>query len=152
MRPRLHSNLNRARKQAGFALVFAIFVLVALSALGVYVVSISTTQHQTSSLAIQTARALSAARAGLEWGVYTELQLGVDTTCNSDTVFSAGTGNALAAFPGFSVTTTCEAVTNYTEGGDNFDVYRLSSVASFGAFGSPEFVARRVQVNFEVGL
>jgi len=144
--------LKTRRKASGFALVFAIFVLVVMSALGVYVVSISTTQHQTSTLALQTARALSAARAGLEWGVYTELQGGVDSACNSNTVFSAGTGNALTAFQGFTVAVSCEAVNNFMEGGDNFDVYRIRSVATFGAFGSAEFVSRSLRVNFEVGL
>lgn len=61
-------------KQAGFSLVSAIFLLVVLAALGVAMVTISTVQHQSSSLDIQGVRAYQAARAGIEWGLYKKLQ------------------------------------------------------------------------------
>ncbi|WP_229723902.1 pilus assembly PilX family protein [Oxalicibacterium solurbis] len=57
----------------GFSLVSAIFLLIVLAALGVAMVTISTTQHQSSSLDIEGVRAYQAAKAGIEWGVYQKL-------------------------------------------------------------------------------
>lgn len=59
-----------AAYQRGFSLVSAIFLLVVLAVLGVAIVSISTTQHTSSALDLQGARAYQAARAGIEWGVF----------------------------------------------------------------------------------
>lgn len=60
----------RAARMRGFSLVSAIFLLIVLAALGVAMVTISTTQHQSSSLDIEGVRAYQAAKAGIEWGVY----------------------------------------------------------------------------------
>src|SRR5512135_2799967 len=58
----------------GFALVTAIFLLVVLSALGAYLLSIASIQHTTAALDLMGARAYQAARAGIEWGAYQVLQ------------------------------------------------------------------------------
>lgn len=62
---RLHAERIR-----GFAIVSAIFILVVLAALGAFIVNISTSQQIGSALDVQGVRAYSAARAGLEWGLY----------------------------------------------------------------------------------
>ena len=54
--------------QKGITLIGAIFVLVIVSLLGQYLVSISSVQRQTSLLALQSSRAYQAANAGIEWG------------------------------------------------------------------------------------
>ena len=58
------------KKMHGVAIVAAIFILVVLSALGAFIVSISTTQQVGSALDVQGVRAYQGARAGLEWGLY----------------------------------------------------------------------------------
>lgn len=55
----------------GFAIVSAIFILVVLAALGAFMVSVSTSQQIGSALDVQGVRAYQAARAGIEWGLYT---------------------------------------------------------------------------------
>jgi MSHA biogenesis protein MshP len=62
------------RAQAGFSLVSAIFLLVVLAALGAAMVNISTVHQASSALDVQGARAYQAARAGIEWGLYQQLQ------------------------------------------------------------------------------
>ena len=60
----LNSNIGRhalGLRQSGFALVTAIFILVVLAGLGAAMVSISTTQHTTVAMDIQSARAQQAA-------------------------------------------------------------------------------------------
>jgi len=57
-------------KQRGFAVLGAILILVLLSILGIALTLLSETQQRSSVLDIETARALSAARAGAQWGIY----------------------------------------------------------------------------------
>lgn len=53
--------------EAGFALVTAIFMLVVLSALAVYLVTFSTTGQVSSAIDVQETQAWRAARAGIEY-------------------------------------------------------------------------------------
>lgn len=57
------------RKQEGFAIVSAIFILVALAVLGAFIAAVSSMQHVGSALDVQGAQAYQAARSGTEWGV-----------------------------------------------------------------------------------
>lgn len=86
-------------RQAGFAYIAAIIILVALGGLTLTLTRLSTTQQATSAMDAQQAFALQTARAGTEWGMY-----------------MAVTGNACPASPttldfrnvnGFAVTVTC---------------------------------------------
>ena len=86
-----------AVRMRGFSLVSAIFLLIVLAALGVAMVTISTTQHQSSSLDIEGVRAYQAAKAGIEWGVYQRLRN------NSCAVSST------IAMSGFTVMIACNA-------------------------------------------
>lgn len=81
----------------GFSLVSAIFLLIVLAALGVAMVTISTTQHQSSSLDIEGVRAYQAAKAGIEWGVYQRLR---NNGCAASSAI---------AVSGFTVTIACTA-------------------------------------------
>ena len=58
------------KKQRGFSLVSAIFLLVVIAALGTFAVTLSTTQQQSSALDVMGARAYQAAQAGIEWGAF----------------------------------------------------------------------------------
>ena len=55
--------------QRGFAIVSAIFIVVALAALGAFIATVSSTQHVGNALDIEGARGYQAARAGVEWGI-----------------------------------------------------------------------------------
>ena len=93
MKPIIH----RAR---GFTIVSAIFILVVLAALGAFIVSVSTNQQIGSALDVQGVRAYQAARAGLEWGLYRQLQ---DASCVGATSFAP----AASTLSGFTVTVAC---------------------------------------------
>ena len=62
-------NNRHSSRHNGFAAIAAIFLLVALAALGAFMVTFSNTQQLTSAQDLQGSRAYWAARAGLEWGI-----------------------------------------------------------------------------------
>ncbi len=64
LRPRLPS------AERGFTLVSALFILVVLTALGGFILSVSTNQQLGSAMDVQGVRAYEAARGGIEWGLY----------------------------------------------------------------------------------
>ncbi|MES2297881.1 MAG: hypothetical protein V4582_12620 [Pseudomonadota bacterium] len=87
------------RRAAGVGLVTAIFILVVLSGLAVAMMSITSSQQASSALDIQGARAYQAARAGIEWGLFQQLQLNV---CPNQSITPAAT-----TLSTFTVTVTC---------------------------------------------
>jgi MSHA biogenesis protein MshP len=128
-------------------LVAAIFVLVVLAALGVFIVTIGEVQRSTTTTALQGARAYFAAQSGLEWGIYQAVPPGGGSSCPGvglPTTFSpAGTG-----FNGFTVTVTCvgDAGNPYGESGGNVNIYAVTSTATFGTFGTPDYFSRTLQI------
>jgi MSHA biogenesis protein MshP len=93
----------------GFAILSAIFILVVLAALGAFILNISSSQQIGSALDVQGARAYQAARAGIEWGLYRQLQQG---NCAAATSFVP----AGALLAGFTVTVTCAATVDANGG------------------------------------
>ncbi|MBI2994809.1 MAG: pilus assembly protein MshP [Gammaproteobacteria bacterium] len=125
-------------RERGFSLVTAIFLLVVVAAIGTFMVTIGTTQQQTSLLSVLSSRALYAADSGMEWAIATVLN--TDACFGSPTTFTLGGGAA----SGYSVTGTC-AVSSHTEGPDTYNVFSLSATASLGSAGSPEYIRRSVR-------
>ncbi len=123
-------------RQRGFALVAAIFLLVVLSSLGVFMVRISGVQNQTVNVVLLGARALQAARAGIEWGAFRALDAANCTT----TTLSLTEGG----LDGFDVDVTCTS-SSHTENGNTYTVYFLDVEARAGAYGMPDYVSRRIQ-------
>lgn len=69
----------RARvKSGGIAIVTAIFLLVALAGLAAAVVTLTTAQQSGTAQDMQGMRAYQAARAGIEWALYTAQQSGLN--------------------------------------------------------------------------
>ena len=62
--------MMRLRSISGFALPSAIFLLVILSALGAFILNVSSSQQQGMALDIRGERAWQAANAGMEWVRY----------------------------------------------------------------------------------
>jgi len=142
----------RTRKTSrGFSLIAAIFLLVVIAALGAFVVTISTTQQQTSALDVNGSRAYQAARAGIEWGIYQILRgAGATGTLSCS---AAGTANAVpmpsaaATFAGFTVSVTCSSRTATEASGGVITSYQLVSTATAGgAPADPNYVERRITV------
>jgi MSHA biogenesis protein MshP len=63
-------------RNAGFAAIAAIFILVVLAGLGVVMVTLSTTQQRSAAFDIQGVQAYQAARAGIEFGAFRTLTTG----------------------------------------------------------------------------
>lgn len=89
----------RTRRQAGFTLVTAIFLITILFALSAFMVSFRVYQESSTSLDTLGTRAFAAARSGVEWGTYNSLR---NNTC------AASTSLALAGtLAGYTATVTC---------------------------------------------
>lgn len=121
--------------ERGVALLSAIFLLVVLGSLALYLLSLSSTQHFTSMWAAQGARAHYAAQSGLEWGAAQAINGG--GACNDTLAVDAG-GSAP-----FTVVVSCSS-SAFLESGVTRTVWLIDARArSGGAIGSPGFVQRR---------
>ena len=112
------------------SLVTALFILVVLSAIGGYMILAAGVQSQTTVMALQGVRAYYAARSGLEWGIFRDLASG---SCANGT-FDVGD---------FSVSVDCRE-TIFTEGGNDYTVFRISSLAEWGSYGDENYVSRQL--------
>lgn len=140
--------------QRGFSLVAAIFLLVIIAGLGVFMLSVYSTQRATANQDILGTRAYHAAKAGLEWGSFQILSPEntdpaappvAPATCAAAT----GTPVFAGALTGFVVNVTC-AMTDTTEGKNTIRVYQLTSTAVYpavltvGTLPGPDYVERRL--------
>ena len=122
-------------RQRGFSLIAAIFLLVVVAALVIYVTNIGVVQQTTLLYGVQGARASQAARSGIEWGTHQAINLG---NCAASTSFTH------ASFGGFTVEVRCTQTTHF-EGVTQIDTYSFESIASSGVYGSLDYVQRRIQ-------
>ncbi len=115
------------KKQAkGFVLMLAIFLIISLAAIGVYLLTIATGQLEAGIQDEQAARAYQAARAGVEWGAYQVLR---------NPAFAAACAGApqtenrplLNGLDGFHAIISCQLVGNESESGQPVRVFRLVS-------------------------
>jgi MSHA biogenesis protein MshP len=133
---------NLIRKNKGFLLPAAIFILVILAALGAYALNITSAQQSTSSQDVQGARAYQAARAGVEWAAYQVLSPG--TTALANCPASPST----LAVDNFSVAVSCARSADYYEQGTDHTIaiYDITATASFGTAGTAGYIERQIQV------
>ena len=124
----------------GFALVPALFLIVVLAALGAVAIRVGNGEQQTVTMALQQARALAAARAGIEWGAYNAL---VNHNCAATSTLNLGE----AALTGFSVIVTCSS-TAYTSNAITRYAYVLVASSSSGTYGQPGYVHRVLSSTF----
>ena len=118
----------------GFALPAAIFLLVILSLLGAFMVSLSTSQSITSAQDVLGAQAYRAARAGVERALFS-LQPPA-TTCAAVP--------ASLTIDNFNVTISCSAAT-HDEGGVSKYIFRVTATASAGgSVGNVAYVERSI--------
>ena len=96
-------------------------------------VTLSGVQSRTSLWALQGARAYHAARSGLEWGGFQAI---VNNSCNASSTLTVD---------GFTVTLACQAEGPFTEGGQSYFVYRLTSLSEWGSYGSDGYVSRQLK-------
>lgn len=134
-------------------LMLAIFMIVTMAAIAVYLLTISTGQVQAGIQDEQGARAYQAARAGIEWGAYRLLH---DTSCaDQDLIYPVGPNDGLK---GFRAEVKCTLVGTETEGTTVLNVYLIAVTAcnngvsactprSVSPPGSPVYVERQLQLS-----
>lgn len=123
--------------QRGFAIVSAIFLLVALAALGAFMVSFSNTQHLTSAQDVQGSRAYWAAKGGIQWAAGV-----IDST-------GACPAGQPAFSDGFNVTLVCRQH-DYTEGTTDRSIFWLQATATAGGgVGNSTYVERQLHAFVE---
>lgn len=130
--------------ERGFALLAAIVLLLLLSAIGVFMVTLSTVQHTTASQDLQGSRAYQAARSGVEWSMYQALQ---NRQCadQSDLILPAVT------LANFTVHLRCLSQ-SYEEGDQQITVYQITAIAQSGVAGSSSYVERQLSSTLSLCL
>jgi MSHA biogenesis protein MshP len=116
--------------QHGFSIVTAIFLLVVLAGLGAAMVTLSTSQNQSSAMDVMGSRAYQAARAGIEYAAYQIINNQTPTTaagCGT-TIPQGSLGGTLSPF---SVTVNCSSFPS-SDSLINF-IYYVSAVACTAA-------------------
>lgn len=132
----------RRQNQRGFALVMAIFVVVVLAMLGIFMVTIGSVSRSTATAAVQGARAYFAARSGIEWGIFQAMPP-TNSCAASSTITLTKPG-----LNGFNVNVQCvqtPPATQHKEYGTTYSVYVITATATSGAFGAPGYVSRTIQ-------
>jgi len=127
------------RKQSGFSIVTATFILVVLALLGSYMVRLSGVQIDTTIYALQGAQAYQAARAGIEWSIASISNGGNCTQVNAQTAMT------FTGINGFTVTLTCSSQT-FSEGNQNPVIYSITSLSQYGTYTSNNYVAREITI------
>jgi MSHA biogenesis protein MshP len=125
--------------QRGMSLVAAIFVVVIVASLAAFAVTTTRATRDATTLQLRADRALAAARAGAEWGVYRALP--PRNVCPASQALNL----TQVALRNFNVTVNC--VRTQPEG--TYWVVDITSTASVGNFGAPDYAYRRVVTRFD---
>lgn len=125
-------------RQAGFTLIAAIFLLVVVAGLVVYMANARVVQQTTLLYGVLGARATQAARSGIEWGIAYHLEAGNPCATNTFTP-------AAPALNRFTVQVSC-VQSSHTEGAaPPIITYQLTALAEMGSFGSLDYIKREVR-------
>jgi len=124
--------------------MLAIFLIVTLAAVGVYLVTVATGQGQAAAQDVLATRAYQAARAGLERGIYERL---INSSCAPPITTFTNPG-----LSGFYAEVTCTPVGSEVEGtGAPINVYLIvakgcNATPCSPAIPGPTYVERELQV------
>jgi len=104
----------------GFALMMAVFMIVTLAAIAVYLLTISTGQLEAATQDEQGARASQAARSGIDWGAYQLLRNTGNCPAFQRLTF------AQPGLLGFHAEVVCAIEAAETEGAVSVDAHRIT--------------------------
>ena len=96
--------LPKLSRQRGIGAIMAIVVLVILASLAAAMTRFGSIQHMTAAQDVLAVRALAAARAGLEYGLYQALRDTTNTACDTTPIWQLD----LIADTGFHVSIKCQ--------------------------------------------
>ena len=114
--------MSLQKRQRGFGIVSAVFILVILAVLAVSITFLAGSQRSTVVVDVLGSRAYQAARAGVEWAAYRILQ---GTPCAGSTNLNFASTSSLGPF---TATVTC-VQTTANEGGATVTLYSVVSNA-----------------------
>ena len=136
-------------RQRGFAAISAIFLIVAVGAMGAVMLTVSKTQQLTFVQDLQGTRAYWAAQGGLEW-LITGVAASAPVAPASTPAAICPVGAPPEQLDGFVVTMSCSKRT-YDEAGASIHIFSLTSVASTAnsAPGNLGFIERSVSAKVE---
>ncbi len=120
--------------QQGFSLIMAIFLVVVLGGIAVFIGRVTSLQIQSSTLNEESAMAYQAAHSGIEWGVY---QAVTNSSCVANTTFTLAltVPTTPVRFANYTVKVDCTSTTA-TEGSDNILIYQITATATNAAVGN----------------
>jgi MSHA biogenesis protein MshP len=129
----------RTFRERGFTLVTALFLLVVLALLGLFIVSVFGLQQSSQALDVSGTRTYAGAQAGIEWALVQVLDpdnndpLLVPANPQPPNCFSPNPQSVAlgSAFSGIAVSVAC-SVTTTTELNRNVAVYLLTATATTG--------------------
>lgn len=137
------------QQSKGFALVAAIFLLVAVGGVTLMMSKLSISQSSVNVFAAQNARATQAAYSGLEWAIFQRSS----PNPNPDPCPSLGgtaVVTALAPINGMAVSVSCISPRqNYVEAGRQLQLATITVTAQFGELGDPDYVFKQVGATLE---
>jgi len=133
--------------------MMAIFIIITMAAIGVYMVTISTGQLEGVAQDEQGTKAYRAARTGIDWGAYQVLR---NTTGTFATACAGGSASQNLVFSvpqllGFRAEVACSLIGTETEGSITVKVYRLTVTGCNGSptacgTSGPTYVERQIQL------
>lgn len=130
---------RRKEKAKGFAIIAAIFMVVVVGVLVLFMERLSSAQNKSVALELLHARAMNAARSGIDVMAY-----------NVTHGAACGTGTQAitlseADLSGFSVSLSWRCH-SHSEGGNTVEVFEVTSEARQGSYtGNQDYVFRRLQ-------
>ena len=146
----------------GFALMMAVFMIVTLAAIGVYLLTMSTGQLEAASQDEQATRAYQAARSGIDWGAYQLLQTSPPSAFAAGCTGGAASQNLTFTAPelsgpagsarSFRAEVACTRIGNETEATVPILIYRITvtgcngSPTACGTSIGPTYVERQLQL------
>lgn len=131
----------------------AVFLVVVLALLGVFIISVTGLQQSSQLVDLQGVRAYQAARAGIEWAAFQVLDPnntlnpvppGTCATLPACPAASTTLPTLAGSLSAFTVTVTC-AATATTEGNRDIRVFAITSTATAGTVGTTGYVNRQLQ-------
>lgn len=131
----------------GFSLPGAIFIMVALAAVGIAMVTLNSTTSVTSALNIEQTRALLTAQSAMEWSIKKVVEN--DDAFNADSCNGLGT---LTSVEGYNINITCTGTcpdvsccSDILQCNTSPRVTLISVIATRGNIGDTYYVKRQVQ-------
>ena len=120
--------MNGPKRQQGVALLGVIIVMIVLGLAGAYLAESVAGRYAASAMDRFSRQADQAAASGIDWA-------------RNRAIVSASCANTSLAYAGMTVDITCTAL-QVNENGTLYYIFDVTSVASYGTYGTPEFVRR----------